>query len=153
MSISTLQWNVYKGIINNAHNFFNQDTISWFRNDFNMQRHGEDSTSSMGFTMINLKCLNTYNFFRTWPMTDETISGKLDKESMVVLLNKKYLSDLGYLTADGNLNFDPGSDYFIFQGQKMTSSGETPLSQALDEPLHIMLILKREPTETGSNKY
>lgn len=151
--ISIPQWNTYKKIINDAHDFFNQEEITWYRQVNNLQRYGEDSSTYSNHTPITLKCLNAYNYFRSWPMTDETVGGKLDKESMVVLLNKKYLNDLGYINNDGNFDFDPGSDYFEFLGQKMTSAGETPLSQAYDEPLFIMLILKREPTPTGDSKY
>lgn len=151
--ISQQMWNTYKNIINGAHEFFNQDEIIWVRQVNNLQRWGEDDSANTGTNNITLKCLNTYNYFRTWPMTEETVGGKLDKESMVVLLNKEYLNSLGYINDNGNFDFDPGADYFIFQGQTMTASGETPLSQAYDDPLHIMLILKREPTKTGEDKY
>lgn len=150
--ISDLQWDIYKKIINDAHEDFNQDTITWVRQLHSMPRYGEDE-GNRSTGNITLKCLNAYNFFRTWPMTDESVAGKIDKESQVVMLNKEYLNGLGYLTVDGNFDFDPGADYFIFQGQKLTAAGETPLSQAYDDPLHIMLILKREPTPTGSPKY
>lgn len=150
--ISDSQWDVYKKIINDAHDDFNQDTIVWVRQLHSMPRWGEDEGNSSSIN-IELKCLNAYNFFRSWPMTDESVAGKIDKESMVVMLNKEYLRGLGYLTTDGNFDFDPGADSFIFEGQKLTAAGETPLSQAHESPLHIMLILKREPTKTGSSKY
>lgn len=153
MNISDSQWAVFEKIINNAHSFFNQEDLTWVRQTNNLQRYGEDTKANKGTEEIILKCLNGYNYFRSWPMTDETSAGKLDKESMIVLLNKKYLLDAGYLTSDGNFNFDPGADHFIFQGQKMDAAGETPMSQAKSSPLFIMLILKREPTQTGSSKY
>jgi len=153
MKISPSQMATYKKIINGAHDFFNQDTIVWVRKTYGLQRYGEDNGSNITTESITLKCLNAYNYFRSWPMTDETVGGKIDKESMVVLLNNKYLDDLGYMTAEGNFDFDPGTDHFIFQGQRMDAAGETPMSQAGDEPLLTMLILKREPTKTGSDKY
>jgi hypothetical protein len=86
-------------------------------------------------------------------MTDETVSGALDKENIVAMLNRDYLDGLGYLTADGMIDIDPGVDIFFHLGLEYRSAGETPISQAGDNPLHYYLVLKREETPTGTDKY
>ena len=102
---------------------------------------------------IKLNCLVQFNMFRTWPMTEETASGALDKESIAVYLNNAYLKSLGYLSNEGTFKFDPGVDFFKYRGQKYRSSGETPAAQAHDEPLFTLLILKRTVTTSGRDKY
>jgi len=151
--ISDQQWAAYANIINNAHNFFNQDIITWVRHTYGLQRWGEDNKTLEKSISIDLKGLISYNVYRSWPMTKETESGTIDKESVLVIFNKNYLHGLGYINSNGNFNFDPGVDYFIHQGQKLRASGETPMSQAKDNPLLIGIILKRMETVTGSNKY
>ncbi len=99
--ISDAQWGVYKNIINNAHNFFNQDEITWVRDNRGLQRYGEDDGNLKNTDTITLKCLINYNVYRSWPMTKESESGTIDKESIAVLFNKKYLNDLGYINANG----------------------------------------------------
>lgn len=143
-------WDKYKDIINNVHSDFNQDSLTLFKKVKAFDRFKEGEAT---YNEITLKCLVQYNIFRTWPMTDETDAGALDQESIAIYLNNKYLKDNGYLTVEGNLDFDPGNDYFIFQGQKYRSSGETPVSQAKNEPLFTLLILKRNPTQTSKDKY
>lgn len=145
-------WDKYKSIINNAHYDFNQATIVWKKHNEILNRFNDDSVKPT-FTDIPLKGLIQYNMFRTWPMTQETDSGALDAESITVYFNNQYLSDLGYITEEGNFGFDPGKDYFTYKGQFYRSSGETPVSQAKDTDLFTFLILKRVPTETGDTKY
>jgi len=151
--ISDAQWQVYTNIINQAHDFFNQEDIIWVRHSYGLQRWGEDNKTIDKSDIINLKCLINYNVFRTWPMTKETESGIIDKESVAIIFNKNYLQSLGYINSNGNFNFDPGLDYFTHQGQKLRASGEMPAAQAKDNPLLVILILKRMETNTGNNKY
>jgi hypothetical protein len=143
-------WTKYKDIINNAHDDFNKDIISLFTTKKSLDRFSE---GKLGYDSIDLECLVQYNVFRTWPMTKGTTSGDLDEESITVYLNNKYLSTIGLISTSGNFKFNPGSDYFIFKGQRYRSSGETPVSQAKDEPLFTLLILKRTPTRTSEEKY
>jgi hypothetical protein len=151
--ISAGVWATYKNIINSAHDMFNQDEIIWFKTRHNLQRFGEDDKSLKHYDQIPLKVLIGYNVYRSWPMTKETESGSIDKESILLIINKKYLNDLGYINANGNFDFSPGDDYFTHQGQKLRASGETPAAQANDEPLLVYIILKRMETNTGSNKF
>jgi len=151
--LTAAQWASYKAIINRASESFNQDIVIWRRQTRNFQRHGEDTPSVPATEDINLDCLIAYNIFRTWPMTDETVSGALDKENITMLLNKKYLLDNGYLNADGFFEIDPGVDIFFHHGITYRSAGETEVAQAGDDPLMFYIVLAREETPTGSAKY
>ena len=147
------QWANYRSIINNAHNYFNQDIITWVRHTHGLQRYGEDNKTIDQTVSISLRCLISYNVYRSWPMTKETEGGALDEESMLIMLNKDYLRGLGYINSNQNLDMDPGLDYFMHQGQKLRAAGETPAAQAKDDPLFIFIILKRMETLTGSPKF
>ena len=153
VGISKAQWQVYKDIINNAHNIFNKDIVTWRRLITGLQPFGEDDPSLNGTEDIQLETLITYNIFRTWPITQNTPDGVLDRENIVLMFTKKYLSDLGYLNSDGYFHFDPGKDLFIHHGQEYRAMGETPISQAYDDALHIYIILIRQKTQTGESKY
>ena len=151
--ISNAQWDLYKGIINNAHNYFNQDTVIWRRFVRGLQRYGEDNASNEATEDITLKVLILYNSFRTWPITEESVSGITDKQNMVLMINKSYLNGLGYLNGSGFFDINPGRDIFIHMGEKYRASGETPVGQAKDDPLHFFIVLKREESLTGEDKY
>ena len=151
--ISTQQWNVYKNIINKAHLSFNQDTITWRRFIRSNKRYQEDNASNETYTEIALEVLIQYNIFRTWPMSDEGQGGQLDQESIVLMLNKSYLNDLGYLNEHGFFAMDPGKDEFVHQGIKYRAAGETQIAQAGDDPLLFYIVLSREESRTGDNKY
>lgn len=152
--LTPAQWQAYKDIVNSVHSSFNQDIITWRRLLHGLHRYGEtDNKDNETESDIELRCLIQYNVFRTWPMSEETVGGQIDHESIVMMLNKKYLSDNGYLNSDGNFAYNPGKDIFIFQGQRYRSAGDTPVSQAGDEPLFIWVILSREETITGESKY
>ena len=151
--LNTAQWQVYKNIINQAHDSFNQDTIVWHRYIGGFKRYGEDEPESNKSEDIDLKCLIQYNIFRTWPMTKKTPSGTDDKESIVLILNKNYLEGLGYTTTDGFFTMNPGKDLFILHGIGYRPSGETEVAQAGDEPLLFYIVLSRDENETGTDKY
>lgn len=150
--ISDKVWTRYKRAIDDVHSDFNQAIIVWKKYIENLSRYGDDSVKQT-YLDIPLQVLIQYNMFRTWPMTSETDSGALDMESITVYINNTYLQSIGYLTSEGNLGFDPGMDYFEYNGQSYRASGETPVSQAKDTNLFTFLILKRLPTKTGDEKY
>jgi len=104
-------------------------------------------------TDVTLNCLIAYNIFRVWPMSKETVGGQLDAENIVLILNKKYLEDAGYLNSDGFFAMDPGMDRFIHRGLEYRASGETEVAQAGDQALMFYIVLAREETPTGSDKY
>lgn len=143
-------WNKYKAIINKiAAPNFNGDTLTWVRGLQTVTQFQEQEEPS-GVT-VDLKVLIGYNFFRTWPITERDQPGEQDNENMLVLINKKYLKDLGYLTPAPNeyFNFRPDADFFIHRGIKYKSEGDTFLSQAYNDPLHLQLVLRREEILTG----
>jgi len=151
--LTPAQWQSYIDVINLASEGFNQDTITWRRAGREMQRYGEDTAVNKNFTNIDLNCLIAYNIFRTWPMAKETVGGQLDGENIVLILNKKYLEDLGYLNSNGFFEMDPGRDQFIHRGLEYRAGGETEVAQAGTEPLMFYIMLGREETPTGANKY
>lgn len=148
--INAITWDKYKDIINQAHDTFNQHTIVWKRSLGGLDRNGEDNLSER-FENIELKGLIDYNYIRKWPITNVTTTGELDRQTMVLILNIKYLSDNGWLNVNNNFNFNFTSDRFIDQGITYKAFGDTPLSQAYDNPLHIMLVLQRDEIITGNS--
>jgi len=151
--LTDLQWQQYRDVVNQASESFNQDVITWRRFTRGMQRYGEDTEGVDQYTDISLNCLIAYNIFRLFPMSKETVGGVLDAENIVLLLNKKYLEDLGYLNADGFFVMDPGKDIFIHRGLEYRAGGETEVAQAGNEPLMFYVILSREETLTGTKRY
>lgn len=147
--ITALQWADYKSIINEAHNTFNQQSLIWRKFNASLNRDGEDIPGSV--SNINILGLIKYNDFKTWPSDYNTESGSLDRENEVLILNLKYLRDNGWLNSNGNFDYDVSMDRFIHDGIIYKSTGETKICQAQDEPLLVMLILKREETNTGSD--
>ena len=149
-NLSSLDWQKYKDAINSAHTDFNQEDITWKRSTVFMDRFGEDpSGTGEVFQDVTLKVLIQSNYFRSWPVTSTSESGELDKESLVVILNYKYLKDNGYTTAENYFDFKPDLDRFIIKGRAYKSFGDLDASYANDEPLLFYLILKREKTDTG----
>ena len=151
--LTPAQWASYRDVINQASEGFNKDTVTWRRHIRGFQRYGEDTVANENYTDISLNCLIAYNLFRTWPMTSETTSGALDKENIVLILNKDYISGLGYLNSNGFFAVDPGKDTFIHRGIRYRSAGETEVGQAGDDPLMFYIILSREESYTGEEKY
>ena len=151
--LTPAQWQSYRNVINQAMESFAQDTVTWKRYTRGFQRYGEDDPANEIYTDITLNVLISYNIFRTWPMTDETAAGALDKESIVMILNKDYLQDNGYLNSDGFFDMNPGQDQFIHRGIKYRSAGETEVGQAGNNPLLVYIILTRENTPTATDKY
>lgn len=146
--IGSVTWDLYKNIINSGHETFNQDSITWLRSNGGLDRNGEDNLNE-NFTSIVLKGLFDYNYFRKWATNQTTETGELDRQNEVILLNIKYLKDLGYMNSAGYFNFDQSSDRFIHKGIKYKSVGSTLVSQAQTEPLLFMVILQREEIQTG----
>lgn len=146
-------WNKYKAIIRAAHDSFNGDTITWIRSIPNISVFNEEEEASPN--SVKLKVLIAYNYFRTWPITERSQLGEQDNENMTVLINKKYLKELNYLTPAPNeyFNFNPGADFFIHRGIKYKSEGDTFTSQAFDDPLFVQLILRREEILEGDKLF
>jgi hypothetical protein len=142
-------WEHYKSIIRDAKDTFDQAIITWIRSKGGLDYHGEDNATER-FDEIGINGLMIFNSFRTWPITRFTETGATDQENVVLQLNRRYLDELGYLTADGDFAFNPTADRFKYLGKVYKAAGDTPISQAPDDPLHFYIILQREETDTGS---
>jgi len=157
--INQSTWDRYAKIINNIHDDFNQETILWKRSkvgiDTNepVQRFNEqEQNDTTDYTYIALAVLLDYNYFRKWPLTKETEVGELDNQNMAMIINRKYLSDAGYLTSEGYFDFQPDRDYFIHRGIKYKAEGDTLVSQAKDNPLLFQIVLHRKGLLTGEER-
>ncbi len=140
-------WQRYKNTINAFHDDANQQVIVWHKSQGGLDRFGEDNLTER-FLDINLLGLIQYNYFRSWPMTKTTETGELDEQNSMLIFNRKYLEDLGYLNLEGYFAFDPAADRFTIEGKVYKASGDTPLSQASDEPLLVMIVVQREELNT-----
>jgi len=151
--ITPTQFNRYKNLINKVDESFNKDTLVWRRaSAATIPEFFEDNLNDT-YTDINLDVLVGYNYFRTWPVTKDTLEGANDEQNMVIHINRDYLTKLGYTTPQGYFNFKPEDDIFIHRGIKYRSFGDTFHSQAGDEPLFIQLVLKRDIVPTGTDRY
>lgn len=145
------QWNVFKNIINNAHNSFNKETLIWRRASFQKSLYGE-SIQNPSSQDVELETLIGFNTFRTWPITEHTDAGELDNQNMYAMLNREYLSGLGYLTTSGNFDFKPAEDLFLHRGTIYKADGDTLAAQAMNDPLFVYLILVRQEITTGTDR-
>lgn len=152
MGLNEATWNRYKSMVNKIHDQFNQDILIWRSwapsvvDEFN-----EDKEET--YTDTELKILLGYNVYRTWPMTNNQNSGGLDKQNMIALINVNYLKELGLTNQHNYLDFDPEKDMFIHRGVIYKGQGDTFIAQANNEPLLFQLILERQETEVGTERY
>ena len=144
--VGQANWDAFRNLMRDAHDTFAQKDIIWNRLVTQQDRWGEDTGTLM--VPIALKCLCNYNYMRTWPITQGTDAGKLDRSSVQILLNKDYLRDLGYLNEDGYFDFGRNEDTFILDGITYRDFGDTAISQAHDDDLWFAIILKREEEST-----
>lgn len=149
--ISDADWAKYNQVITDAAKEFGQAPITWVRHSYSMSRFGEDDESSnSGSTNIELKGLFSYNYFRQWKVTVATTTGEIDKASEAIIFSTRYLEELGYLNAEGWLDYKADLDRFIHKGIVYKARGDTPLSQGKDEDLLFMIVLQREEIETNN---
>lgn len=123
--------------------------LLWKKSKHRRDEFGEDIPAEE-YDDISLLCLPNYNYMRTWPITQHTESGELDKQSVQVYLSRKMLKDAGYLNDKGLFVYDPAKDIFIFDGLVWKDSGDTNASALQDNPLLFSLILMRQETPTGT---
>lgn len=142
-----VDWDAYKAAIQVANDNWFKQPITWVRQLANLNEFSEDGTPLT--SSISLECLVFYNEFRTWPVTDYTETGEIDKQTLTLYFHLKTLQDLGYLNGDGNWDFDPAVDYFILQGIELKCSGWTNLSQTTNEPTLVQLIMQRRVKSNG----
>lgn len=136
-------WNKYKAIVQN---FLDQDSglqeIIWARHIDQMLSHGEDVYPQ--YTNITIKALCYYNAFRNWPINKSTVSGELDDENLSIMISRQYLETKGYLNNKGYFDFNWVEDRFIINGLTYRPTGDTQISQAKDQAIVFLIILKRD---------
>jgi hypothetical protein len=152
-NIGKARWNKYKNLINKIHKEFNQDTLTW-------RKHTPQGVTQFNEGIENnyedfeLKILIGYNSYRTWPITKHNQdTGEIDNQNLVVYINVSYLKELGYTDQHGYFQFNPANDKFIHRGIIYKGEGDTFLSQASDEPLLFILVLRREEEITGKSRF
>jgi hypothetical protein len=147
--LSAVEWADYAQIINQ---FMMQDSalkpIVWKRFVYGVDRYMEDNAGA-NYQNITINVLLNYNYFRTWPITFTTESGELDRQSVQVIINKQYLRNLGYISADNNFVFNPDKDTIFIDGKPHRVMGDTMASQASDKDLLVTFIAKREELKTA----
>lgn len=133
-----------------AHDTFNQQVVIWRKFMYGLDQYGEDNKNAQ-FSDIPLKGLFSYNYFRQWAIDQSTVSGEIDKQAEAVLFSIEYLKGLSPSPLDANdfWDFELLRDRFIHKGVIYIVKGSTFISQSQDKPLLIMIILKREETETA----
>lgn len=136
-------WNRYKKIITD---FLDLDagrqTITWAKHVNQYLDHAEDD--SPRYYNIPIEALCYYNAFRNWPINKVTVPGELDDENLSILISKNYIEQIGYLNQEGYWNFNWSEDRFVINGIVYKPSGDTQVSQAKDEALVFLVILKRD---------
>lgn len=136
-------WDLYKRIVND---FIDADAgkqpIIWKRYINQPLPFGEDSGEQ--YEDVPLDVLVGYNSFKTWPSNLATVSGELDNINAVIWVSARLLGELGYLNPQGYWDFERSYDRFILNGITYKASGDTQVSQAKDEALLFMVVLKRE---------
>lgn len=141
--VSNKAWSKYKRIIQN---FLDQDSgrqeIVWARHINQPLSHGEDSIPQYSYIVIEALCY--YNAFRNWPINKSSVSGEQDEENLSIMISRKYLADHGYLNSDGYIDFNWVEDRFIINGISYRPTGDTNVSQAKDEAIVFLIILKRD---------
>lgn len=149
--ISPSDWSAYKSVIREAHDDFNQQVIIWRRLVASLDRRGEGQNNAIIDTSIKVLILSNYE--RTWPISRWTESGLIDDQSLVIIINKEYAEENGWVNDSGYFNMDVAGDRFNINGVWYKPAGESEVSQAHDEPLLFYIILRKSERNTGDKVY
>lgn len=136
-------WDRYKQIIQD---FMDTDagrqSITWAKAVKQLLSHAEDTIPKYYNKPIEALCY--YNAFRNWPINKATSTGELDDENLSIMVSRKYLEERGYLNKNGYWDFDWAEDRFVINGICYRPTGDTQVSQAKDEAIVFLVILKRD---------
>jgi hypothetical protein len=146
--ISQQEWAEFESALSEFNDEVGKQALTWKRVTIDLDRFGEDSSPT--HEEVTLEALVSYNAFRVWPMGVETDPGMVDNQYCYLLLNNKYLSDNGWLTAQNNFDFNPTEDLFIINGIEYISKGDTPISQDINKPLYTIIVLERKSPRSGT---
>lgn len=149
--LTPTEWLEYEATVNKFQEDAFQQVITWNRCIRALTTDGTDDKPL--YKEATLKALVQYNHFRSWPINADTPTGEMDKESILVFFNNKFLSDNNFLNQHGQFKFKPSLDKFIINGVRYKSKGDSQSAQTLSGPLLHFIILLRDYTETPDNKY
>ena len=136
-------WNRYKKIITDFLDWdAGRQTITWAKHVNQYLNHAEDDSPRYYNIPIELYAITM--LLGIWPMNKATVSGELDDENLSILISKNYIEQIGYLNQEGYWNFNWSEDRFVINGIVYKPSGDTQVSQAKDEALVFLVILKRD---------
>jgi hypothetical protein len=145
--LTTKQWTAFNRVHRQWFDDVAGSEIIWKKVITNVDRWGEGEAEL--YEEITLRAIISYNDFRTWPINIGNIEGTIDKESIYLLINKPYLDELGYINENGNFDIDPVLDRFLVNGQHYYPVGDTGVAQIYNTVGYFMIILSREPLNTG----
>lgn len=145
--ITQADWGVFKAQQRQHFDAIAGTTVIWRKLVSNIDRYGEGTGKQ--FEDIPLQAIVAYNYFRSWPINTISPAGVGDMENFYILFNMDLLSELGYLSPNNNFDFDPVHDVFILNGITYYPQGDTPVGQIFSEAGLYMVILSREPINTG----
>jgi hypothetical protein len=148
--ISDQEWADYEDNLNGFHNDAFQQEVKWLSLITVFNKDGKEVNRYEERIIMGLV---HYNHFRSWPINNQTTTGQLDKQSCMLYLNNKYLSDNGYTDSENNFNFDPGNDVFIIDGVRHRPKGDSGTAQSKSKNLLHFIILQREELENPLNTY
>jgi hypothetical protein len=150
--INTSTWKRYKALIKKGAESFNKEQIILAKWQHGIDQWQEDTSDSANYQYIKLDTLIQYNYFQVWPINVEQEDGQIDRQHMSARFNRKYLSDIGMLDNHGNFPLEPSKDVFIHRGTEYRIVGDTFTSQAKNDPLQVMVILRRQEVPTGASR-
>lgn len=124
---------------------FSNKTLIWKRKLSVLTEFREEQDSRADYDVdVELPVIFNYNYLRSWPVTNQTSTGQLDRQSIQVLINKQFLKDNNFLNSDGYFNFKSDYDRFVTDGIWYRAMGDTPASQVANTDLFITIIIQRE---------
>jgi hypothetical protein len=140
-------WANFMNVMDDAHATFNQKRITWLRQNTIINRFQEDQPKPTD--SVELKVLLNYNFKRSWPINVVSESGEEERQSIQVMINKRYLGTNSLLDENGNFIYNEDYDRFIIDGVKYKSLGDTSAS-AIDNNNDIFwtIVVRRIQKET-----
>ncbi len=145
-SVPPVGWGRYKDIVTR---FIDEEAgkqpFLWLRKIQMPLAYGEDK--GIVYEPVQLDGLFQYNYIKTWPMANNSMSGEIDINNTVLYISAKVLRVGGFLDQYGYWNFDWSEDRFILNGKVYKPDGDTQVAQAKDEALLFFLVLQREDQE------
>lgn len=150
--MSDKHWKMHNDAVNTFHNDAFQQKVIWKKNVVRTNIYNEDYGQK--YEDIEILGLIQYNQFRAWPITRATDSGEIDKQNCLLYINNNYLTESGLVNEFGQFKYDAGKDFFIVNGVKYKSMGDSQAAQVENSnPQLFFIILKREDLDTGDNTY